>query len=272
VSDAGPSIIDLHSHLVPGVDDGARSIADAMEGLGRMVARGVDTIITTPHLDGSLTRDPGALRERLATVDAAFGELQAAASRAHPTLTLMRGHEVKLDIPDPDLSDPRIRLGNSNFILVEWPRLLIPPETPPVLARLGSAGVRLLIAHPERYGGYDPELHLVEKWRKEGAFLQANFGSLIGRYGPAPRAVAFRLLERGWVDCLATDFHGRPHLRLFLDAARETFERLGAERAWDMLTQVNPERISRGDEPLPVPPVEGGRGLVDRIRSLFRAG
>jgi len=272
VSDAGPSIVDLHSHLVPGVDDGARSIADAMDGLGRMVEKGVGTIITTPHLDGSLTRDPNLLQERLAAVDAAFAELKDAASTAHPTLSLMRGHEVKLDIPDPDLSDPRIRLGNSNFILIEWPRLLIPPETPTILARLGAAGVRLLIAHPERYGGYDQELHLVAKWRKEGAFLQANFGSLIGRYGLAPRAIVFRLLERGWVDCLATDFHARPHLRLFSDAARQTFERLGAERAWEMLTQVNPELISRGEEPLPVPPVEGGCRLVDRVRSLFGAG
>ena len=237
-----------------------------------MVEKGVRTIITTPHLDGSLTREPERLEDHLATVDAAFATLRDATSSAHPTLSLQRGHEVKLDIPDPDLSDSRIRLGDSNFVLVEWPLLMIPPETPPVLARLKAGGVRLLIAHPERYRGYDQELAVVGRWREEGAFLQANFGSLIGRYGPVPKAIVFRLLARGWVDCLATDFHGRPHLSLYVDSARETFERLSAGTSWSLLTQVNPERISRGEEPFPVPPVEGGRRLVDRIRSLFRTG
>ena len=267
---AGRTIVDLHSHLVPGVDDGAISVPDALEGLGRMVERGIRTIVTTPHLDGSVTRDPQALEARLAVVDEAFKLVRAAVRDRHPEVSFMRGHEVKLDLPDPDLSDQRIRLGDSNFVMIEWPRLQIPPETPPVLRDLGSRGIRLLIAHPERYRGYGHDLVLVERWRHEGAFLQVNYGSLAGRYGPEAKSLALRMLERGWVDCLATDFHGRSYLRLYIDAAHQLFERLDAQRAWELLTQINPGRICRGEDPLSVPPVEGSRGLVNRIRSLFR--
>ena len=268
---SGRFFVDLHSHLVPGVDDGSISLEDALEGLGRMVEKGIRTVVTTPHLDGSLTREPQALAAKLAEVDEAFQRVQMAVREKYPELSFMRGHEVQLDLPDPDLSDPRVRLGDSDFVLIEWPRLQIPPETPPVLRDLGSRGVRLLIAHPERYRGYDLGLALVERWRHEGAFLQVNFGSLVNRYGPEARSLAFRLLERGWVDCLASDFHGRPHLRLYLDAARDTFERLGAERSWELLTQINPGRICLGEDPLPVPPMEGSRRIIDRIRSFFRA-
>ncbi len=263
-------LVDLHSHLVPGVDDGAISVDDALEGVGRMVEKGIRTIVTTPHLDGSLTREPKALGARLAVVDEAFQRVHALVSQRYPDVSFMCGHEVALDLPDPDLSDPRVRLGDSNSVLIEWPRLRIPPETPPVLRKLTALGYRLLIAHPERYRGYDSGLSLVQRWRQEGAFLQVNYGSLVNRYGPEARSLAFRLLERGWVDCLASDFHGRPHLRLHLEGARDVFERLGAEQSWALLTQVNPERITRGENPLPVPPVEGSRRLVDRIRSLFR--
>ncbi len=267
----GRSIVDLHSHLVPGVDDGSTSLTEALEGMGRMVERGIRSIITTPHLDGGLTRDPAALEARLAAVDDAFEQLRQASAVRYPQVSLRRGHEVKLDVPDPVLTDPRVRLGGTDFVLIEWPRLLIPPETPTVLGNLRSQGIRLLIAHPERYRGYDRSMALVERWRQQGAFLQVNFGSLVNRYGRDARSMAFRLLQRGWVDCLASDFHGRPHLRLYLDAARETFERLGAHGSWEALTQVNPERISRGEDPLPVPPIEGSRRLADRIRSLFGA-
>lgn len=266
---AGP-LTDLHSHLVPGVDDGATNLDEALEGLGRMVAAGIGTVVTTPHLEGALTREPAALAERLAEVDRAFEQLVAAAGQQYPGLSVQRGHEVRLDQPDPDLTDQRLRLGDSDVVLVEWPRLLVPPETPAVLRELRSQGVRLLIAHPERYRGYDANLALVEMWRAEGAMLQVNLGSLSNRYGPAPHATALRLLERGWADCLASDFHGRPHLKLYLDEAKEAFETVDAEESFRILTQVNPDRILKGEVPLMVPPVTAARGLLDRLRSLFQ--
>lgn len=261
---------DLHSHLVPGVDDGSRDLDDVLEGVGRMVDRGVTTIVTTPHLDGSLTLESGSLERRLSRMDAAFEEARAAVAQVHPELRFLRGHEVKLDCPDPDLSDPRLRLADSDFVLVEWPGLLIPPGTPRVLRALRSQGAEFLIAHVERYRGYDEGMTILERWREEEVFFQVNHGSLAGRYGTEARKRALRMLQEGWVDCLASDFHGRPELRLYLTAVRRLFRELDAEGAWTLLTEVNPARIAANEKPLPVPPVQMGRGVWERLTSLFR--
>ncbi len=266
-----PSLTDLHSHLVPGVDDGARVLEDALEGVERMRSEGIRTIVTTPHLNGSLTRDGRALERRLSEVDAVFDTLAAAVAELVPGVDLRRGHEVMLDVPDPDLSDPRVRLAGTDLVLAEWPRLQIPPETPAVIRALHKHGVEIVIAHAERYAGYDEGMTVVERWRGEGAMCQVNYGSLLGKYGPQPREQAFRLLEQGWVDCLSTDFHGSPSLPLFVDGARETFEKLDATEAWSLLTGINPGRIARGERPLPVPRLEGRPGLLRRLLSFLRA-
>jgi protein-tyrosine phosphatase len=262
--------VDLHSHLVPGVDDGARTVDDVLEGVGRMRERGVGVIVTTPHIAGSLTLEPEALERRLGRVEEAFRTALEAVGRAYPDMGFHLGHEVRLDAPDADLSDRRLRLGGSPVAMVEWPGFRIPPETPRVLRALKSQGVDLLVAHLERYRGYDPGMTVVERWREEGVFLQMNHGSLVGRYGPEVRERSIRLLERGWVDCLATDFHGQPELRLYIRGAWRLFREMEAEEAWELLTRVNPGRIMKGESPLPVPPVKDERGVWSRLTSLFR--
>ncbi len=270
MTDPPQALGDLHSHLIPGVDDGARTVDDALDGLGRMMAVGVTRVATTPHALGSLTRDPDGFAEWIDHVDTQWEALERAATASYPGLELHRGHEVMLDVPDPDLSDPRLRLGDTAYALIEWPRLQIPPGTVPVLTRLVAAGVKPLIAHPERYAGLDRGLGLVEEWKRVGAGLQCNYGSLLGRYGPAPRTVALRMLERGLVDCLSTDFHGRRHLKLFVREARELFEDVDGEEAWSILSGANPRRILDDEAPLAVPPIDVGTSLWGRVRDLFR--
>ena len=270
MSEGGVELTDLHSHLVAGVDDGARTLEDSLDGLGRMMAVGVTDVVTTPHAQGSLTRAPAEFEAWIGNVDARWSELSKAAADSFPSLRLGRGHEVMLDIPDPDLSDARLHLGDTSYVLVEWPRLQVPPGTVPVLDRLIQSGVRPLIAHPERYAGVDRGLSLFVEWRRVGARLQCNYGSLLGRYGPAARVAALRLLERGWVDCMSTDFHGRSHLKLFIREARELLGSAGADEAWVILTGVNPRRILQDEEPIPVPLVEMPTNIWGRMRDLFK--
>lgn len=269
------SRVDLHSHLVPGVDDGARTLDDVLEGVGRMVDCGIRRIATTPHLEGSLTHDPAGLARRLDRMDEAFAPVRAEVQRRWPEVELSRANEVALDHPEPDLSDSRIRLSGARFVLVEWPRLRVPAGSVEMLERLQDQDVSLLLAHPERYRGPEPELSQLEEWRGAGAFFQVNFGSLAGAYGPDPRRRALELLARGWVDCLATDFHGRPSLRLYVVEARQQFARIegdaGGRRweAWQLLTRTNPARVLDGEPPVPVPPVGRGETLWSRVTSLF---
>jgi len=267
--EASPGYVDIHSHLVPGVDDGSPTLEDALEGLDRMVSRGVSRVVTTPHLDASLTRTPGLLQSVLDRMDEAFEALRTAAAARHPSLVLDRAHEVKLDIPDPDLSEPRLRYPGTRVVLVEWPGLQIPPGTARVLEELVEAGVQPLIAHPERYRGLEAHPGLPAAWRQAGAWLLVNHGSLVGRYGKEAERNATRLLALGWVDGMATDFHGRPTLELYLERARSWFELRGAEEAWQLLSSENPSRMASGRAPLEVPPVVSPDGLIRRIRSAL---
>ncbi len=266
--------VDLHSHLVPGVDDGARTLDEALEGIERMWERGVTRIVTTPHLSATMTTVPERLESFLAPMDEAFGRLKEAVAERFPDLTLGRGHEIALDLPDPDLSDPRLRLDRGSVVLVEWPGLQCPPGTERVLEHLVESGVQPLVAHPERYRGHERNVALVGRWRDAGAWLQVNYGSLVGRYGPQARERALRLLERGWVDCLASDFHARPHLRLYMRETRELFTELGFGEQWALLAGENPGRILDGEAPVPVAPLQLSTGVLERIRKVlggFRA-
>ena len=187
------SLVDIHSHLVPGVDDGARDVTAVLESVWRMMQVGIRRIVTTPHLRASLTLEPWALEERLSAVTLAFEEAAAAVKADFPEVEFRRGHEVMIDVPEPELADPRLRLNGTQFVLVEWPRLQVPPGTPRVLRWLRDQGWWPVIAHPERYMGVPDNPDLLRQWKEAGAYLQVNYGSFVGRYGAAPQDIASRL-------------------------------------------------------------------------------
>lgn len=234
-----------------------------------MVAVGIDRIVTTPHLDASLTRDRARFEERMEEMERAWEEASEAVAGRWPELDFRRGFEIKMDVPEPDFGDPRLRLGGTGFVLVEWARMQVPPSSADALERLGTAGVRPIVAHPERYHNVDREMAIVEVWRGAGALLQVNFGSLVGRYGPKVEERALRLLQRGWVDYLSTDFHGRPHLELHLRDAEARLQKLGAGEQFERLAGTNPRRLFDDEEPLPVSPITLETGLIGRVRRMF---
>jgi protein-tyrosine phosphatase len=272
VSDPTLPLRDLHSHLIPGVDDGADSSSVAVTAVRAFLAEGVRTLVATPHLRGSLTQNAELLESRLSAFDRAWETLTAAVESEGLTVDLRRGSEVMMDDPHPDFSDPRIRLDGGRYVLVEWPGLQVPPGTGPVIQRMVERDWLPVIAHPERYWGMDAELKVVGRWRAAGARLQVNHGSLLGHYGATAQGVAFRLLRRGWVDLLSSDFHPRPGRTPGIDAVALVFAELGAQEQWQILASLNPGRILEGDDPLPVPALPEAPGLWERVRGLIRKG
>lgn len=264
------SLVDIHSHLVPGVDDGAKHVPGVLSSIERMTLVGIRRVITTPHIRGGLTLDPARLEVRLAEVSDAWAEAAAAIRRKFPEVEYRRGHEVLLDVPEPDLSDERLRMAGTSFVLVEWPRLHIPPGTPRVLRRIRERGYRPIVAHPERYAGMGQQMDLVARWRAAGAFLQVNYGSLDGRYGTEPQVVALQLLEAGLVDYLASDFHGQSGMKIYKNEAWAALEERGSAEVLDLLCRVNPGRILQDLEPVPAPTVPPSGKLMDRLRGMVR--
>jgi protein-tyrosine phosphatase len=260
--------VDLHNHLMPGVDDGASNIEESRAALTAMREAGVVALVATPHLKGSLTRQPEALSARLAELDAGWERLLALGRSEFPGVSLNRGVELMLDTPAPDLSDPRLRLAGGSFVLMEFPFMTVPPHSAHAISELRMQGWKPVIAHPERYAGVDPRLEIAGEWRRCGGVLQVNVGSVLGRYGEEARERALALLEHGWVDLLASDYHARG--RLMVRSVTEKLNELGAEDQARLLLMTNPRRLLAGEDPLPVAPLQAQRSLWSRIRKVFR--
>ena len=208
------SIVDLHSHLVPGVDDGTATVAESLTALAGLYQEGVRRVVTTPHLLVARLVSEAAIQEELDLHRRAFDELVCAAAGRDDLPALSLGQEIWA----PDASAVRRVTGrsdvglNGTFLLVEFGFELQGTHTDVVRAVLED-GRRIVIAHPERYSylpGCEP-LQLMRTWRDLGALLQVNVGSLTGHYNrssPGSEALAWEMVEQGLLDLLATDHHG----------------------------------------------------------------
>jgi protein-tyrosine phosphatase len=246
------SFIDFHNHVLAGVDDGARDEATSHAAVEAFLDAGAECLIATPHFDASLAMQPERMQTRMAALDASWDALASWCAAVHPTLQLRRGVELKMDVPEPDCSDPRLRLGGGRFVLVEFPALSVPLHSEVPLHAVRAAGYVPVLAHPERYSGFDEELRLARRWKDVGAFLQVNAGSLTGRYGSRVRARAVQLLEAGLADYICSDYHARGDLATTVLLDDESQE----SEALTLLCRDNARRLLDDQEPLPVPPAE----------------
>src|SRR3989337_576697 len=179
-------MLDFHNHLMPGVDDGAADLDESRTGLETLSHHGVREIITTPHIQASLAARPAELKRFLDVLYDSWNSLTRMADSEFPDLRLERGVEVALDIPNPRIDNPLLRLAGTSFALVEFPFMSIPPNSTLAIRGLVQRGVNPVIAHPERYAGMSGNLDMIESWRDAGARVQVNSGSLLGFYGPLP--------------------------------------------------------------------------------------
>jgi protein-tyrosine phosphatase len=254
-------MIDFHNHVVPGVDDGAADLEQSRTALSAFREQGATAVVATPHARASVTEKPGGLDAFLASVEPARAALEEMARAEFPGLRLERGFEVMLDVPSPDLSDPRLRLAGTRFVLVEFPFMTVPPNAEQALFAVKMAGWTPVLAHPERYPGVAAAPELAEGWRRVGTLLQVNAGSLLGKYGPEAFQAARALLRRGLASYVASDYHARGTLHVA--PFRAALEARGAGELAGLLLDENPGRILHDEPPLPVPP------LPERERRSF---
>ena len=245
-------MIDIHSHLLPGVDDGSPSIDVSVPVLERFAADGVTRLVLTPHLNASQAANaPYALHlERLS-------ELRAAAP-AQPELLL--GWEIMLDAPGTDLSSMDLTLGRSRALLVEFAIGGVPPGATAELRRIARSGRTPILAHPERYFGCT--LALVREWRALGVVIQTDAAVPMGRGVPAE--LARTMLAEGLIDILASDNHGD---RRSLASARDWLLERGGEEQVVLLTHRNADLVLGDEDPIPVPPLRPG--MLGRVKRLF---
>jgi protein-tyrosine phosphatase len=247
------AIVDVHSHLVPGVDDGTRTVAESLEALARLYQEGVRTAVTTPHLLVPHLPSEAAIQRELDFHRRAFDELVAASDGREDIPILWLGQEILA--PDASTARRVARRGDvglpGRFLLVEF-GFELQGNHNDVIREVLDAGRQIVIAHAERYSylpGHDA-LEVMRTWQELGAVLQVNVGSLTGYYNgssPGSERLAWEMIAAGLVDILATDHHGPRRRgvspREALDALIARGELALAERAMADI----PGRIVRDD-------------------------
>jgi protein-tyrosine phosphatase len=191
-------VIDLHSHVLPGLDDGPRTLADAVEIVRAAAAEGVRVLVATPHVRDDYPTEPEEM-------EAALDELRAATDEVE----LRGGGEIALDfLVELDRDDlRRFALGGSRALLLEFPYFGWPLDLADIVFRLVAQGFVPVIAHPERNHDVIAAPERLRPLVEAGALVQVTSASLDGRLGKTFRASALALVERDLAHVLASDAH-----------------------------------------------------------------
>jgi protein-tyrosine phosphatase len=254
-------VIDLHCHIVPGVDDGPETMEEAVALARAAQASGTETLVATPHIREDHPFEVGSLAARVE-------EVRAALADARVELRLAAGGEVAITRLD-DLDDEQLGelcLGDGRYLLVESPYGRAPDMLEHVLFDLQLRGYQPLLAHPERAPSFQSDPGRLARLVDAGIFCSVTAGSMRGRFGSTVRRFTIRLFREGMVHDVASDAHGAvkrpPGLR---DGFAELESDLrGIEEQADWFTRVAPAAIISG-APLPdAPPPPRKRGLFGR--------
>jgi protein-tyrosine phosphatase len=236
-----PGYVDLHCHLLPGVDDGARSPEDALEMARALVDLGFSAVAPSPHA-----------RPEYATAEVCTQRLQAleaALASAGVALRLYSNaeHALILDGFLEGLGTPATRPINSGrYVLVEAPYRAPVPALPDLVFRMMRRGVTPLFAHPERCQEFERPGRAEEVVRLGGR-LQLDLGALVNRYGPAARRLAREFLDQGLYAVAATDLHGPVDARQWVGKALGELQARAGAAAVQTLLAEHPERILQGE-------------------------
>jgi protein-tyrosine phosphatase len=253
-------MIDLHSHILHGIDDGARSLEDSLEIARAAVADGIRVIAATPHVRDDWPTKPGVMEDRVA-------ELADAMDRAGIRLEVRPGGEIAVEwlsrLPLDELK--RFGLGgNPRYLLVETPYYGWPLALADSLFSLRACGVTPVLAHPERNLEVQAHPDLLVQLVEGGVLVQVTSASLDGRIGKRPQQCAHRLIDGGLVHLLASDAHHASVREVGMSSAAK---KVGGKLAkW--LTNDVPAAIIR-DHPIPRRPDKRGGSKAGWLGKLF---
>lgn len=214
-------MIDIHSHILPGLDDGARSWDMTLEMCHQAAEDGITHIVATPHASESYSYDRNHVREIIVELD----------RRIDGEITFSIGCDFHLsydNVEDAMLHPQRYTIAAKKYLLVELSDYGIPPQIGETFWRLQSAGMIPIITHPERNGILQRNPEQVLEWVTSGCLVQVTASAITGFWGNTAQSIALWLLEHNAVHVLATDAHDNKYRKPILsEAFNAVSKRLG---------------------------------------------
>lgn len=244
-------MIDLHAHILPGVDDGSPDLETSLMMAEAAARSGVTVIAATCHSNQEEFQnfESTELRQR-------FEELRQAIEREDIPVHIVRGMELwgVGDLRKKIQNGQLISLNGSRFYLVEVPFDADPEAIRDQLTKILDLGKVPLLAHPERYYCIQDRPNWLFEWRALGVLAQMNKGSIFGRFGPKTEKTAEILLNHQMVNCIASDAHGVEYRTMDMGPVREFLVRHYSGEYAELLLRRNPEQILRNRLPAAGPP------------------
>jgi protein-tyrosine phosphatase len=235
-------MFDLHCHLLPGIDDGAATMAQALDLARIAVANGITHSVMTPHIH------PGRYENDIQSISTVFDQFVEELDHAEIPLSIGMAAEVRISMEMVTMiADHRIpfigELDGYSIVLLEFPHSHILPGALNLVDFLIKENIRPLIAHPERNKDIIRNLSLVQPFIDLGCLLQVTAGSLAGSFGPLAQQRGLQMLERDWVHILASDAHNLHNRPPELTPGRRAAAQIvGDEASW-LLVKQRPAEI-----------------------------
>lgn len=248
MAEVSKRVIDIHSHILPGLDDGAQSLEESLAMLEMAAADGTTDIVATPHANHTYPYDPESVDSKIQEVSVAAGG----------RIRIHRGCDLHLSFDNIEsaLADPyRYTINRHRYLLVEFSDLLIPKTTDDVFGRMLSAGVVPIITHPERNGLLQSRPERLDGWVRAGCLIQVTAASLLGRFGRQAKAASDDLMRRGLVHFIASDAHDTRHRPPTLSEAFTYVSKGWGPRTAEHLFSLNPMSALVGDPIVSIPGV-----------------
>jgi protein-tyrosine phosphatase len=259
-------VIDLHCHILPGVDDGPPDMSASVAMARAAATGGIETIVATPHVRDDYPFDLDRLAARVAEVNAALVESGVA-------IDVVAGAEVAIpklaELDDSTLG--ALCLGDSPYLLVESPYVHALPWVEEALDAVRARGLRPLLAHPERAPSFIADPDRLARIVDEGVLCSVTAGSMAGVFGRRVRRFTGELFERGLVHNVASDAHDLVHRRPDLLNGFDAFDSESLRERADWFTKAVPAAILAGRD-LPPRPESAPRELSWLRRTFGRDG
>jgi protein-tyrosine phosphatase len=239
-------MVDIHCHILPGLDDGAESVEISLEMAEAAIAEGITHVVGTPHANARFAFSPELVQQRRDEIQAKLGN----------RLVVGTGCDFHLsfeNLKDAQKSPHKYTINHKQYLLVELGDFAIPPAMDETLHRLQLAGVSPIITHPERNNLLRVKPERLYQWLHQGCYVQVTASSLLGRFGRGAAEWAELWLKEDRIHFFASDAHNLTGRPLRMREAYDKVVNLRGEKVAQALFRDNPAAAFYG-RPLPYEP------------------